>query len=192
MQPTERCLLRHHRTGPMTGSPDPQRLQVQVATRAEHEALSHILAMLLMTLPRPLSPDAECAPFAAAAAAAPPVKQHSMVSGHGTADRCQKLRSLLPDTSSVRAWTCFILSNCACRNDAKCRRQENEENTRASLTGGSSSRGAVPCVHQRDQAQHAVPGSGHAAHGHAGGGAIGQTLEAGSAGLGVGSRGPAT
>ena len=59
--------------------PDPQRLQVQVATRAEHEALSHILAMLLMTLPRPLSPDAECAPFAAAAAAAPPARHHSPV-----------------------------------------------------------------------------------------------------------------
>lgn len=41
----------------------------------------NILAMLWMTLPQHLSPDAKCAPFAAAAAAAPPEWHHSLVSG---------------------------------------------------------------------------------------------------------------
>jgi len=63
---------------------------------------------------------------------------------------------------------------------------------RASPTGSSSSSRAVPCVQQRSQDQFAVPASVHAAHEHPEGGGVGHVLEAGSAGLRLGSRGPAT
>ena len=51
--------------------------------------------------------------------------------------------------------TCLHLERVTqtCRNDAQCNDDmQNEENTRASLTGSSSSSSAISCVQQCDQA----------------------------------------